>query len=68
LSEIISFGSQVPIPNNVSRSVALAKLESSAMTDFKPLSYLVLFGLGQFGAAVSAMVVANVLCEKNICF
>jgi len=25
-------------------------------------------GLGQFGAAVSAMVVANVLCEKNLCF
>jgi len=24
-------------------------------------------GLGQFGAAVSAMVVANVLCEKNVC-
>jgi len=25
-------------------------------------------GLGQFDAAVSVMVVANVLCEKNVCF
>jgi len=46
--------------------VLLGEIEFDALSQWFPTFFA--HGLGQFGAVVSVMEVANVLCEKNVCF